>query len=412
MLFPLIVLAAVFILIAMRQVAGLRLQIWQIMFLGGLAVMVTGQISLDSALSSINLDVMFFLFGVFIIGEAMCESGYLAHLAYKVFRRAGTVDELVLLLVFGAGLASAFFMNDTLAIVGTPVMILLARRHGIPLKMLLFALAFAVTIGSVLSPIGNPQNLLIAVNGGMPDPFTLFLGHLLLPTLLNLVIAYAFLRLYFGSAFGARRLTHVDGSIADPELARLAKYSLIIMALMILAKIGLVYAGIGSWFRLTYIALAACSPIVAFSRRRLEIVRGIDWQTLVFFTSMFVLMESVWMTGYIQTAINGAGRDITSIPAIFAVSLLLSQVISNVPLVALYLPLIVHEGAKESSLVALAAGSTIAGNLTILGAASNVIIIQNAEDNAGQTITFWEFARIGVPLTIANVLVFWLFLSY
>jgi Na+/H+ antiporter NhaD/arsenite permease-like protein len=60
--------------------------------------------------------------------------------------------------------------------------------------------------------------------------------------------------------------------------------------------------------------------------------------------------------------------------------------------------------------MALAAGSTIAGNLTILGAASNVIIIQNAEKQ-GETLTFWEFLRVGLPLTIANVLVYALYLS-
>jgi Na+/H+ antiporter NhaD/arsenite permease-like protein len=59
----------------------------------------------------------------------------------------------------------------------------------------------------------------------------------------------------------------------------------------------------------------------------------------------------------------------------------------------------------------LAAGSTIAGNLSILGAASNVIIIQNAERKAGETLTFWEFVRIGVPLTVVNVLVYWFFIN-
>jgi Na+/H+ antiporter NhaD/arsenite permease-like protein len=65
--------------------------------------------------------------------------------------------------------------------------------------------------------------------------------------------------------------------------------------------------------------------------------------------------------------------------------------------------------ASTKGMLALAAGSTIAGNLSILGAASNVIIIQNAEMKSGDTLTFWEFVRIGVPLTIVNILVYWLF---
>jgi len=93
-----------------------------------------------------------------------------------------------------------------------------------------------------------------------------------------------------------------------------------------------------------------------------------------------------------------------------AVSVVLSQLISNVPLVALYLPVLIQIGASTKEMMALAAGSTIAGNFSILGAASNVIIIQNAEKGSGATLTFFEFVRIGTPLTVINVMVYWLFL--
>jgi Na+/H+ antiporter NhaD/arsenite permease-like protein len=99
------------------------------------------------------------------------------------------------------------------------------------------------------------------------------------------------------------------------------------------------------------------------------------------------------------------------VTAVLGISTVLSQLISNVPLVALYLPLLKHVAISTKELMALAAGSTIAGNLTILGAASNVIIIQNAEKR-GATITFVDFVRIGVPLTIVNLLIYWLFLSF
>lgn len=84
--------------------------------------------------------------------------------------------------------------------------------------------------------------------------------------------------------------------------------------------------------------------------------------------------------------------------------------ISNVPLVTLYLPLLISSGASTKGMMALVAGSTIAGNLFILGAASNVIIIQNAEKKSGETLTFLEFAKIGVPMTTINILIYWLFL--
>ena len=123
---------------------------------------------------------------------------------------------------------------------------------------------------------------------------------------------------------------------------------------------------------------------------------------------MFVLMESVWGSGIFQFLLAGSNADLASIPTILAFSVLLSQLISNVPLVALCQPLLVNPSPQ--ALMALAAGSTIAGNLFILGAASNVIIIQNAEKKGGQTLTFWDFARVGVPLTVINIVVYAAFL--
>ena len=132
---------------------------------------------------------------------------------------------------------------------------------------------------------------------------------------------------------------------------------------------------------------------------------------MIFFASMFVLMQSVWISGFFQSLIADLRIDIVSVDMILGVSVGLSQLISNVPLVALYLPILTKAGAATKEMMALAAGSTIAGNLFILGAASNVIIIQNAEKKSGETLTFLEFAKIGVPMTAINVLIYWLFLG-
>jgi Na+/H+ antiporter NhaD/arsenite permease-like protein len=180
---------------------------------------------------------------------------------------------------------------------------------------------------------------------------------------------------------------------------------------LVLAKITTSALGVGVDFRLTYIALAAALPIVTFSPRRLGIVRGVDWPTLIFFAAMFVLMQSVFDSTYFQGIIGGLHLNLESVGVIMAVSIVLSQLISNVPLVALYLPVLSEFGAATKGMMALAAGSTIAGNLSILGAASNVIVIQNAEKKAGETLTFWEFVKIGIPLTAVNAIVYWAFLA-
>ena len=408
---PILVLAAVFLLIAFRGVRHFRLPIWQAMLSGALMVLVTGQISPSQALRAVNPDVMLFLFGAFVIGQALEESGYLFHLSYRLFNRAGSADALILLILFGAGTASAFLMNDTLAIIGTPLVLLLAKQHRMSPKVLLLALAFAVTLGSVMSPIGNPQNLLIAIHGRMENPFVEFFRYLALPTLINLFAAYFILRFFHRESFHGESLVHTRAALRDKKLARLARLSLILLALLVAAKIVLVFLATNIEFPLTYIALLSAAPILLFSPKRWHVVRRIDWRTLVFFAAMFVLMESVWATGFFQSLIAQSPWNAASLAAIFIVSVLLSQLISNVPLVALYLPLLMHAGASGKELMALAAGSTLAGNLFILGAASNVIIIQNAEKKSGQTLSFFDFARVGIPLTLVNVLVYWIFLS-
>jgi len=404
-----IILAIVFFLIAVRQVGQIRLQIWQVMLLGALAVLVTGQISPTAAGKAINIDVMLFLFGMFVVGQALEDSGYLSYLAHKFFRKAKSPDALLLLVLFGMGLLSAFLMNDTLAIIGTPVVLLLAKRNDISPKVLLLALAFAVTIGSVMSPIGNPQNLLIAINGEISSPFITFFKFLFVPTMLNLFLAYLLLRLFFPGQFRNKQLNHYQDPIKDEKLARLSRISLMLLVALILVKISLVSSGANVDFRLTYIALASAAPILILSPRRLHVVRRIDWHTLIFFAAMFILMESVWDSGFFQSIIEDLKLNVTSIGIIFLVSVVLSQFISNVPLVALYLPLLMQAGASQEGLLALAAGSTIAGNLSILGAASNVIIIQNAEKKGGEHLSFLEFVKVGVPLTVINVAVYRLF---
>ena len=400
-------LAAVFVLIAVRQVGKNSLAIWQIMLLGALVVLFTGQISLEDAARAVNLDVMIFLGAMFVIGECMQESGYLLYLFNRLFRPARNLDQLLLLILFAMGFLSALLMNDTIAIIGTPLMLYFARTLKIAPKLLLLTLAFAVTIGSAMSPIGNPQNLLIAVNANLSNPFLIFLQYLLLPTVANLLLAYLLLRFFYKEQFQNRSLQIGQEKISDPALARLSRLSFLLLIALILAKMGAVILGVGGEFRLTYIAQISALPILLFSSKRYEVLRNIDWCTLIFFASMFVLMDAVWRSGIFQSLLAGSNADLASIPTILALSVLLSQLISNVPLVALCQPLLINPSPQ--ALMALAAGSTIAGNLFILGAASNVIIIQNAE-KSGETLTFLEFARVGVPLTVLNVLVYWLFL--
>jgi Na+/H+ antiporter NhaD/arsenite permease-like protein len=402
------VLAAVFLLIAVRQVGRFTIRIWQVMLGGALAVLLTGQISLSDALMAINIDVMVFLFGMFVVGEAMVDSGYLSCVANRLFSRAKNPDQVVLFILFGTGILSAVLMNDTVAIIGTPLVLGLATKWKISPKLLLLSLAMAITTGSVMSPIGNPQNLLVAVNSGMASPFLTFAVWLLVPTLVSLAAAFTVLRLFYAREFSSRPADPDVDVTCDNSLFFLTKCSLAIILVLAAVNIASSLAGMMMPLTLPLIAICAAAPILLFSPRRFSVLRSIDWPTLVFFAAMFVLMESVWQAGFFQSFVDGG--SISSVPVILTTSIIISQFISNVPFVALFQPMIMQSGGTTAQLMALAAGSTLAGNLTILGAASNVIIIQNAE-KSGQTLTFFEFARVGIPLTVIQVGIFWLWLA-
>ena len=395
-------LTAVLLLIAFRSLAGLRLTIWQIMLGGALVVLLGGALTPAAAWRAIDWGVMAYLTGVFILGRALVESALLYRLSGRLLGRVTRADTLVLAVLLASGFASALLMNDTLAVIGTPLMLALARAHRLPPVLLLLALAFGITIGSVVSPIGNPQNLLIALHGDLDNPFLIFLRGLCLPTLISLLLAWAMLRLAFRRDFHGRALLHDVPELADARLARLAAWGLVILVAMVMLKILLALRHVSLTLPLWSFALGAAAPVLFASPRRLEIVRGIDWHTLVFFAAMFVLMHAVWDSGAIQSWLPpDAAR--TGVPHILAASVLLSQLVSNVPLVALALPML-HDG-DSTAMLALAAGSTLAGNLTLIGAASNVIIVQAAE-REGVHLGFWRFMAVGAPLTLVNVVVY------
>jgi len=389
--------------IAVRQIGRVRLPIWGIMLGGAVAALLTGAITPINALHAINYEILIFLFGVFIIGTAMEESGYLAHTATRIFSSQKTVQRLIFLFILVMGAFSALLMNDTLAIIGTPIALILARTCNIPDRIFLLSLAGAITTGSIISPIGNPQNLLIAISSGMANPFLTFPLYLAVPTLISGLILYAVILRLIPNIPKTLSPVMPEVGINDPGMAALCRLSLALLLLLILLRILLVSLGYNPWPGLAGIALIASMPILILSRNRLLILKKVDYSTLVFFIALFILMAAVFASGIIQSAVSP--NQILSIPLLITGSLVMSQIVSNVPFVAMLTPMLLEAGAGETAFLALAAGSTIAGNLTILGAASNIIIIQNAEQR-GATITFIEFLKFGVPVTMLQSLVF------
>ena len=408
--FSVIVIILVFLLIAVRKIGNVRLELYQIMLLGAALVLVSGSISIKDAILAIDLDVILFLFGMFIIGSAMEESGLIELLSYRALNRFKNVDLLVVAILLLSGFSSALLLNDTIAVIGVPLILSISKKNNISLKLLTMTLAVGVTTGSVLSPIGNPQNLLIAVRSEMENPFVVFLRYLFFPTMISMLASYLVLRIFFKREFH-RRIERIETiRFRDPPLARLCNFSIGIVIGLITLKSILFLTPLHINLRLTFISIGAAIPILMFSPKRTQIMRKTDYKTLIFFASMFIVMQAVWNSNFIQSILQRGGFDLMNKDTIVVISVVLSQILSNVPLVALILPAILIKEPSYSLLCALAAGSTIAGNLLLLGAASNIIIVQNLEQRKEEAISFLEFAKIGIPLTLVQVFIYIIFI--
>ena len=413
--------------LAFRNVKGWKIPIWLILLIGATAMVGSGSISVTDAYKAVDLHVILFLFSMFVLVTALDIAGVLDAFTTKLLLRAKKPEDVLYLTFFGFAAASAVLMNDTLALMGTPVMISLAKKMRISSKPLLLTLAFAVTIGSAVTPMGNPQNLLVALASGMRAPVLTFAEYLLIPTIINLVATYYLLRYFLRHEFvraskSFRDLIDFEAAVQKETIKdnRLAKLAIAITSLTI-ASIFLInfleQGGVQIPFGIAEVSLFGAVLLLAFCGRSREVLQSIDWGILVLFASLFVLTQAVWDNGIISAmasylpAINAFNPHSTII-AIITSSVLLSQVLSNVPMVALYIPLMksLNFGPQITyAWIALGAGSTLAGNLTLLGAASTLIIVEQAEKQE-QTLGFFDFLKIGLIVTVINVGVLYLYL--
>jgi Na+/H+ antiporter NhaD/arsenite permease-like protein len=418
------VFGVVYTLIIGRRRFGIP--IWTAMLIGAALMLGLQVIGVEAALRSINLEVIAFLFGMFSIVSALERAGVLQLIAIKMLAIAKTPRKLLMTFVVGMGLLSAFLVNDTIALLGVPIVIHVARHSGIRSVVLLLALSFGVTVGSVMTPIGNPQNLLIAIQSGISTPFITFLIHLAVPTIISLFVTYFILRVYYRKEISSK---YNPSNIEVPEKVqllynpRLAKISITILLVTIA---GFIISEILHFleilnFSLSAIAMLGASAIYAISRERVEIVKMVDYSVLVFFGGMFVVTSALWSSGAVSILFTNYipppnPSDLTQSTAVISVaSLGISQLLSNVPFVALYNFVMIDNGFTGQHVdqwVMLAAASTIAGNLTILGAASNIIIIEAAESRGVYAFTFLEFFKVGSIITAANIIVYYLFIVF
>jgi len=410
----------VYALIVLRNLRWFRIPVWAVMLAGAVAMIFTDSVPLDSAYSSVNLNVIFFLIGMFTVVAAMDLSGLLEYATLRIISLAKSPQRAFALIIVGMGAMSAFLMNDTLALMATPIMVNLSRRMGLKPSVLLVTLAMGITVGSVMTPVGNPQNLLVAISSRIPNPFFSFLYFLFLPTVACMIVTYLILRAFYRKDLSLARMgshERPQEAIKDRKLARIAGYTALVVVLGFFVVGAAQFFGISSNANLGTVALLGGAIIYLVSSRRREILKSVDWGIIVFFISLFIFTEALWESNLLQTIMlylptPTRGNQAVVLGGIIVTSVLLSQLISNVPFVAVYIRALQaagFSGADVKVWMALAGASTLAGGLSLLGAASNVIILEEAE-HLGEGFGFLEFLKAGVLVTIPNILILWFFL--
>jgi Na+/H+ antiporter NhaD/arsenite permease-like protein len=299
------------------------------------------------------------------------------------------------MLILVSGVLSAVFLNDTIVLVFTPLVLDLAvslRRNPLPY---LVGLVTAANIGSVATITGNPQNMLVGISSGISfTDFTMALGPV---GLLGLGIGWCVLVVVYRAEFRA-------GEFAAPVLSPPPEYrrpllrkSMVAAALMMVALVA------GAPVPLAAVAAAA---LLLITRRQEpeKVFAEIDWSLLVFFCSLFVVTGTIAHCGLgerlfalLRPAAAGGPAPLT------AVSLLLSNLVSNVPAVMLFRPVVPELPDPHRAWLTLAMATTFAGNLTLLGSVANLIVAELAR-RRGVHLGFVEYLKAGTPIAVLTLL--------
>lgn len=425
------VLLAVYGAVVVRQLLGRGPGIWVLFLTGGFAMVVTGLLPVPGAEGEITtaVPVLAFLFALFVFAGALERAGAIDHVAHWLLGRARRVEDLPFVLFVGFGLLSAVLVNDALVLLGVPLLLAVARRLRAPATPLLLTLAFSVTVGSVLTPLGNPQNLLISISSGLRSPIATFLRYLLLPTVANLLLGGCLLRAVFRRRLAPFRDAYRAERSAAPPLfpsggwrRRLLEHPALWAfpaTMLVLATVDiLAEVTNGPSVPIYAVAMGGALVTLLLTPRRSSILGGVDWTILLLFVGLFLVVGGADSGGVIAALGNAvpvptaSGSGGSALGVIEAVSLGLSQLVSNVPFVALEIPVLKglgYAGTTPVAWMALAGASTLAGNLTLLGAASNLILVERAEQQ-GERIRLVEFLRVGLPMTALTMTVLTAFL--
>ncbi|HIK13679.1 MAG TPA: anion transporter [Oscillatoriaceae cyanobacterium M33_DOE_052] len=380
------VLALCYVGLGIGYFPGLRMNRATIV-LAGVPVLITlGVLTLQEAWRAIDANTIVFLLSMMVINSYLSYAGFFNLSLLYLLRLTRSPLGLLALLTFGTGILSAFFLNDTLALVSTPMTLQLTRSLGLNPVPYLLAIAASTNIGSVATLSGNPQNILVGSFSKIP--YLDFAQALTPIAIVGLVIQIGLLYWLYPEVRSTK-------PCPPPQFPRLRLHRPLLLKTMVVTTL-LLIAFIINLPLAESAFLAAAALLVTRRIKPQRVLKNVDWSLLVMFSGLFILTYCVRSL----QVLNIFAGWISSSLGLLTVTTILSNLISNVPTVLLLQGFIPQDSTQ--SWLLLAAGSTLAGNLTLFGAVANLITVEAAASE-GSVISFWEHLRFGLPLTVVTL---------
>jgi len=388
----LLIFGATYLVLAIGRLPGFRVDRTGAAIIGASLMLAANVLTVEEAYAAINYDTIMLLFGMMIVVANLRLSGFFTLVSAWVVEHAHRPLVLLGGIVLVAGVFSAFFVNDTMCLVLTPLVLEITgrlRRNPVPY---LLAVAMASNVGSVATVTGNPQNMMIGSFSGIP--YRAFAGALAPVAAVGLALTVAVIALVYRDEFRIENILQLEHHRPRVQRALMLK-SLAVSAAMIVFFF--------SGWPVSKVSVVAAAVLLVTRRVKPErIYREIDWSLLVLFIGLFIVIAGVEKTPLAADLFTTAGRyhlERTGPMSVFAA--LLSNLVSNVPAVLVFKGFVPHLPDAAHAWLTLAMSSTLAGNLTVLGSVANLIVVQKAHHEV--KISFWEYARAGVPLTVVTI---------
>ncbi len=389
-----------YLVFALGKFPGLKIDRPGMAIIGAVLVVAFRIVPASEALRFIDFGTIVLLFSMMLLVGYLHLAGFFEWVTEHVIANLRPRN-LLPAVIFMTGILSAFFVNDIVCLVLVPFVLLATRRMGLKPLPYLLAVATSANIGSVATITGNPQNMLIGSFSGIS--YRNFLWHLGPIALVGLLLDWFIIRWLCASQLAVAAPTEISPAVPHIATEQLRKPAIVI-ALVLVGFVGGVPPAMMA-------AVGAAIMLITRTRNPRLVYDEVDWGLLVFFIGLFLIVGGAENAGLTRYLFEIAKRfNLQNVGIFTATAAVLSNIVSNVPAVMVLKTLVPGFSDPHTGWLVLAMASTLAGNLTITGSVANLIVVERAHDEVH--IGFWDYSRVGIPVTLVTLAVGWAWLAW